>query len=117
MPVGNVASTNTEADNHRATHYKPENVLVDTLIEEEGTIWIGPDNIMPQGFIMDFSKQIYVDQIELRNGLTKGWASGTQDFEILLRNTADGAWKTTLNGTLAKATIDPANPPEKITLR
>ena len=112
--VASVASTPDETA-WRAD-YAPDNVLVDTLVEQKGTFWIGPDDDMPQGFIMDFAKLIYVDIVKLRNGFTKGWASGTQDFEILLGNLAGGPWKSILNETLAKAT-QPANPPEKITFR
>ena len=109
-------STPAETAPQRLAYYTPDNVIVDTLVEQQGTYWIGPDDIMPQGFIMDFAKLTYVDLVELRNGFTKVIASGTQDFEILLGNTANGPWKNILNDTLAKAT-DPANPPEKIKFR
>ena len=114
--MASVVSTPDETAPDRLAHYAPDNVLVDTLVEDHGTFWIGPDDTMPQGIIMDFAKLKYVDVVELRNGYTKGWASGTQDFEILLGNTANGPWKSILNDTLAKAT-DPANPPEKIKFR
>ena len=65
-------------DNSRALNYNPENVLFDTQVEKVGNFWLGPDNIMPQGFIMEFDKLISVDHFELRNGESKGWASGTQ---------------------------------------
>ena len=84
-------------------------------MEKVGNFWIGPDNTMPQGFIMEFDKLISVDSIELRNGESKGWASGTQDFEILLGNTANGPWKRILSDTLAIA--DSANPPQLVTFR
>ena len=55
---------------------------------------------LPYGLIFDLGRVRSVDRVDLRNGFTKGWASGTKEFEIFLGPADTGPWKSILSGTL-----------------
>ena len=52
---------------------------------------------MPYGLIFDLGKLRTVDQVDLRNGMAKGWASGTKDFEVFVGDTDSGPWTSILS--------------------
>ena len=88
-------------------HTQVYNLALIVLIETEtagtpsGTTWINYWDIpLPQGLIFDLGKERTVGQVDLRNGYSKGWASGTKDFDISLGPTDSGPWKSILSGTL-----------------
>ena len=55
---------------------------------------------MPNGLIFDLGKEMYVGQVDMRNGYAKNWAHGTKEFDISLGYSATGPWTSILNGTL-----------------
>ena len=87
---------------YRGMDYRPDNVLVDSQVDDKGTYWQGPNSPMPQGFTIDLGRLLSLHHVDIRNGFTKLKVAGVKDFEILLGNAIDGPWKSAITGTLVE---------------
>ena len=86
--------------NYRGKHFRPDNVLVDSQIDDKGYYWQGPNSPMPQGFTLDLGNFVSLHHVDIRNGWTKLKVAAVEDFEILLGDTVNGPWKSAVKGTL-----------------
>ena len=91
-----------------------DNLIVDHVLDDYGNFWQGPKNTLPAGFTVQFSENISLDHIVVRNGNTTPWKCGTKDFEILLGRTSNGPWKSILNDSMKNTIAPPWNTPSDL---